>query len=655
MESNRQPNSNSVWLCENYAALCNLPSPVKPSEWTEDFRMSSPEGSAKIGKFRLLPWQFEPLDALIEADVRGVCLQWAAQLTGKTELALSAIGYFIQHRPRPTLTIEPTLEMATTFSKDRLGTMIRDTPGLKLLVREPRSREGAPGSTVLHKVFPGGHWTAIGANAPSGLASRPIGFVVAEEVDRWEPSAGKEGDPFALALVRTESFPDAVWLMSSTPTVRGASRIEAEFEQTDKRQWFVACPECCHDFIMGWEHVKWPGPKNPKHPALEHEPHNAYLECPECRRELSDEQRISMVQKGEWRATAPFKGVRGYQLNGMVTLFAAHKGFRSRLHEMADSFLRAKKGGIQTLKVWTNTFLAQTWEEEGDKPTAPEVLYHRREDYSANGEIILPQRCVVLAVGADVQADRIEGEIIGVGDGEETWGIEYKVFRGNISQWALWDEFDQWIQSRFKHVSGAELQPAVVAIDSGHNSKMVYAFAQRCRPRAVIAVKGVGAGGMPWIVGSKTRSRLKLLKVDTQKELIYSRSKLIDHGPGYMHLPMSYTLEWFQQLTSERMTTRWKSGIPERHFVQDGRNEALDARVYAMAGIEILRPNYRKLAQRLPAAESEPKTTPIAAPVQEAHEPEPMVAEPKTPTRRQPTYTEHILKKRQRSRGWLTV
>ncbi len=47
----------------------------------------------------------------------------------------------------------------------------------------------------------------IGANAPSGLASRPISFVVAEEVDRWEASPAGKRRSFRLALVRTEKFP----------------------------------------------------------------------------------------------------------------------------------------------------------------------------------------------------------------------------------------------------------------------------------------------------------------------------------------------------------------------------------------------------------------------------------------------------------------
>lgn len=568
-----------------HAALLELPSPMLPSEWADQYRMLSREANSKGGKFQSLPWQREPIDALINPEVQGVVMQWASQVTGKTETVNNATGYFIQHRPRPILNIQYSLEMAHTWSKDRLAPMLRDTPILRGLVRDSKSRLDGEASTMLHKTFPGGRITIVGSNAAAGLASRPIGFVQGDEIDRWEPSAGKEGDPWSLAMVRTESFPDAVWMMTSTPTIKGVSRIEKEMEHSDKRMWFVPCAQCGHWFVIQWKDVRWP----------EGEPENAVIECPGCHVNLSDEERIEMVSKGEWRATAPFTGIRGYLLNGIVALFKVKRGFKNRLHQAAVGFLKAKKGGAQTLKVWTNTFLAETWEEAFDKPTSPEVLYARREDYE-----ILPERCVVLSVGADVQADRIEGEISGWGEGEESWGIEHRVFRGNIAQWSIWNEFDAWIQSRFKHVSGHELSPAIVAIDSAHNGKMVYAFAQRCTPRAVVAIRGVGMGGMPWVTGSRTRSRLKLAKVNTAKEIIYSRLKLIDHGPGYCHFPEGYTMDWFQQLVSERMETRYKSGIPERHFDAHGnRNEALDMRVYAMAGIEILRPNYHKIARGL--------------------------------------------------------
>lgn len=46
----------------------------------------------------------------------------------------------------------------------------------------------------MKKNFPGGHITIVGANSATGLASRPIKVLLADEVDRYPASAGTEGD-----------------------------------------------------------------------------------------------------------------------------------------------------------------------------------------------------------------------------------------------------------------------------------------------------------------------------------------------------------------------------------------------------------------------------------------------------------------------------
>lgn len=582
-----------------------------------------------------------------DPDVQLTVLCWASQVCGKTQVIASIIGRKIDREPVPMLMVFPTLDLASGWAKKRFDTMVRDTPVLASKVRD-----SATTSTVLSKIFPGANLTLAGANAPSGLSSNPISDVYATEIDRFPPSAGEEGDPWSIAWKRTETFPNAFGLMESSPTIKGISRIEAELDETDFNKWFIPCLECGNDFVLMWKDVRWPGPDNEERPAPEIEPENAYVKCPDCGALFNDSQRMEMVKRGQWRPTKPFKGKRGYWLNGLVCLLAKKRGFKNRLHQFVADFLSAKTKGAMTMKTWVNTFCAESFEEAGDRPTAPEVLYARREEYENDEEgIILPERCVLLAVGADVQSDRIEAEIVGFGVGEETWGIEYRIFRGNIEQWSVWDEFDAWTQSKFRHVSGHVLQPAAVAVDSGHKPKMVNAFVRRCSPRAVFSVRGTGYSGIPWVTRSKTQ-KIALVKVNVAKEAVYARLNLIDHGPGYMHTPATYTLEWFQQLTSERLVTHYKFGVPYKMFEANGRNEALDARVYAMAAVELLRPNYRKLARRL-AVERDEHADPAEGPQPESTPAQPAIAQPqpKPLTAHTPTTVRRIFS-RGRS-GWM--
>jgi len=529
------------------------------------------------------------MDSVLDPTVERVVLMWASQ-TGKTETINNIVGFHIDWKPSPILVLQPTLEMAETWSKDRLAPMLRDTPRMKGKVEDPRSRDA--NNTILHKRFPGGHITSCGANSAASLASRPIRVVICDEVDRYPLSAGTEGDPVALAYKRADTFSDSVLFMTSTPTIRGASRVEREFELTDRKMFFVPCPNCDQFQTLKWSQVKWD------------EPQNAYYECEKCEAHITDKQRVAMVQKGEWRSTTKFTGKRGYWINGIYSPFAAKKGFKNRLHQMVVDFLDAKAKGRETLKVWTNTFLAETWEDEAQVGPAPEAIYSRREDYSrpntegGNPVVLIPKECVVLVGFGDVQQDRIEFGVVGAGVGEELWIIEHRVFMGNVERWDLWNEVDEFIQRKWVHVSGTPLALSAAGFDTGHKSKIVQAFIRRCRPRKVFATKGIGTSGVPWVSRSR-KQPIFLLRVNTAKEAIYSRLNLEEFGPGYIHVPLSVDLAFVGQMVSERVVTRFRFGMPVKTFEEHGRNEALDILVGSLAMLDILRPNYNKLSQNL--------------------------------------------------------
>ena len=225
-------------------ATLKPPPELTLSQWADRYRMLSAESSAEPGRWHTdkAPYQREIMDAIGDARIRRVVIMCAAQL-GKTELLLNILGYFMAYAPAPILVMQPTLDMGQTFSKDRLAPMIRDTPVLRGLV-DVKSRYA--GNTILKKNFPGGHITIVGANSATGLASRPIKVLLADEVDRYPGSAGTEGDPLSLAQKRQTTFWDKKTVMVSTPVIKGHSRIETEYNQSTREEWNVPCPECGH-------------------------------------------------------------------------------------------------------------------------------------------------------------------------------------------------------------------------------------------------------------------------------------------------------------------------------------------------------------------------------------------------------------------------
>ena len=212
------------------------PKRLSVSEWADEYRYLSAEASAEPGKWRTdrAEYQRGMMDAFSDPKIHTVVVMSSAQI-GKTELLNNIVGYFVDQDPSPMLMLQPTLEMGNTWSKDRLSPMIRDTRTLTDKISDSKARDS--GNTILHKTFQGGHITIAGANSPASLASRPVRVVLADEVDRYPQSAGAEGDPLSLAFKRTTTFWNRKRMVVSTPTVKGVSRIEMAYEESDKRRY----------------------------------------------------------------------------------------------------------------------------------------------------------------------------------------------------------------------------------------------------------------------------------------------------------------------------------------------------------------------------------------------------------------------------------
>lgn len=579
-------------IARRCAARLEPPPILTVTEWADEYRFLSQESSAQRGKYRssVTPYAKEPMNDAGDMAVQSVCLMFASQ-TGKTEILNNVAGYFIQADPAPIMVVQPTVELGESWSKERLVPMVRDTPVLTGLVKDPKSRDS--GNTIRMKSFPGGNIAIVGANAPSGLAGRPRRVVLLDEVDRFPPSAGSEGDPCALAIRRTESYWNSVIYMTSTPTIKGASRIESEYEQTDKRRWFCPCPDCGHEQELKWAQVKWD----------KDAPETARYECEKCNSRWDDVKRLRAIQSGRWKATAPFHGKRGYYLNGIASPFRAKKGFKSRLHQMAAGFLEAKRGGQESLKTWTNTFLAETFEESFEGVDHSKVIT-RCEKYSAQA----PAGVVVLTAGIDVQGDRVEMEVVGHGIGEETWGIANVVLYGNFDLPDLQKQLDDALDRDYQHENGDMVRVVAAAIDTRHKTKSVRQYCKSRAARRVYAVMGTPIQGAA-IVSPRFNKFFRMwtysIGTDGLKDSLYSRLQIEDVGPRYCHFPLApdYNEEFFKQLTAEVVKHKYERGQLRRVYVKTReRNEALDKRVYALAAFEILRPNMDALMARQKAA-----------------------------------------------------
>lgn len=571
--------NNTLRLFRDIVKRVAPPPKLTVSQWADRSRRLSSESSAEPGQWRTdrAPYQRGILDAICDNQVETVVVMSSAQV-GKTEILLNSIGYFIDYDPAPIMLVQPTLEMAQAFSKDRLAPMLRDSPALRGKVKDAKSRDS--GNTMLHKTFPGGHITMAGANSPASLASRPIRVVLCDEVDRYPASAGTEGDPVSLVSKRTTTFWNRKRILVSTPTIKGASRIEAAYNESSMEQWCLPCPSCEEYQPLTWGQIRF---------------EDVTLRCKFCGFHHSETE--WKAGKGKWIPQKENKKVRGFHLNELASPW-------KRWDTIVKEFLEAKAGGVEQLQVWVNTSLGETWEEQGDQ-VEEDTLGKRRETYEAD----IPDGVLVLTAGVDVQGDRLEVEVVGWGAGKESWGIKYHQIIGDPSQPGVWKDLDEFLARVWRRQDGYGMTIACTCIDSGgHHTTEVYRFCKAREHRRIFAIKGKGGNGIPFIGRMSRTPREKcalfILGVDSGKETVMSRLKQEFEGsPGYCHFPRNenrgYDEDYFRGLTSEKRVIRFHKGVPRVEWVKKSgvRNEPLDLRNYATAALEIVNPDLDKLAE----------------------------------------------------------
>ena len=569
------------------------------AEWSER-NVVLPKGTTpEPGPWRntRAPYLVEIMEALSATDpTRLVSVMTGAQM-GKTSLGNNWLGYVIDQDPAPTMFVLPTVDIAKDVSKERLAPMVAATACLKAKVEDSKSRDSA--STILNKRFPGGRLLLRGANSAAGLASVPIEKLYLDEVDRYPMDVDGEGDPVGLALKRTITFPRRKILETSTPVDLSTSRIWRGYQASDKRRYWVPCPDCGGFFLIEWGLIQFERSEDYK---LIGEP---WLECPHCKARVEEKSKPAMLEAGKWVAEAPeVKDHAGFWINGLYSPWNAWR-------DIVVEFLAARaERNVAMLKLWTNTILAEPWDDAAGEALDPGSLIRRAEKLDP-----LPEEVLVLTAGADVQDDRLEIIVKGWGIGRESWTLDSWVIPGSPALGSVWDSLDAHLARKFNRADGAELGIVSTCIDSGgHFTQAVYDYVKPRMGRRIFAVKGSNQQGRPIIergYGRKAGGKLPifLIGTDTAKEDIFHRLGIDEEGPGFCHFSDRLDLEYYRQLTAEKLVKKYERGREVRKWVKRrDRNEALDCEVYALAAMNILNPDFVALAKK-----SEPKEKPKKA------------------------------------------
>ncbi len=538
------------------------PANIPLAEWIESNIHLPQTASATPGRMRLWAYQRGICQAIDDPNIERVTVLKSARV-GYTQLLSGIIASYCANQPCPILAVQPTADDARDYAVD-LEALFEASPVLRGILSDEADETGR--STMLNRKFPGGSLKFLAAKSPRNLRRHTAKILLLDEIDGYEVS--QEGDPIALAEMRTLTFRDRKIIAGSTPVFDfgPATRL---YEKSDKRVFEVPCP-CCGEFSeVAWTDIRW----------TEGDPDSAHWACPKNGCIVEERQKPAMVTGGRWRAIAPHvKGHAGFKINALVS-----PHHNARWSKLVAEFLEAKKSP-ETLQTFTNLVLGEPWKTEGEDLDEHE-LWGRREPFTLSE---MPKDVLFLTCGVDCQDDRLEVVIMGHGR-TDLFVLDHRVIWGAIDGDAVWQDLDSLLRERWKHPLGGTIGIDACAVDSGDggHTDLVHGFTRPRFGRRVVSIKGVPGFSRPFLQRSGSKGApLWLVGSDAVKSQLFNRLSRVDG------IRFSETLEpiYFEQLTSERRVVRYTHGKPAARFdrIKGKRAETLDATVYAWATRQII-------------------------------------------------------------------
>lgn len=526
--------------------------------------------------------------------------------THNSDIMNNVLGRYAHLDPCAVMMIQPTIELAQDYSKSRISPMIRDTKVLSQVFYETKSEDGSKTrdgkNTILSKLFPGGRLIMCGANSPAGLASRPVRVLLADEVDRFPDSAGTEGDPVDLAAKRMTTFWNRVMGLFSTPTNEGSSRIDVEYQTGTQEEWQHECPNCGEYHLirhteMECETEEHKDAKGRKIVIVS----DVKWRCPDCGSTFSEDEMRKVPQKYISKNPAALhNGIRSFFVNGFTSPWLT---WNDIMREWLES-----KGDPTREKVVMNTRFGESYAQQGAFEDYQQFI-RRREKYGAD----LPDGVLLLTGAVDTQDNRLEYEITGWGYGEECWGICKGVILGQPDNKATWDALDAVLDKVYRFKNGTGLKVARAFIDSGgHYTSKVYEYCEKNFSKQRFAIKGTaGTPGIPlnYKIGKASGSKIPLvmLGVDDGKQQVMNRLAIDEPGAKYFHFPLDeeflgtrgYDELYFKGIISEHKKKVKRKGVIHEIWEPTAgvRNEPLDLRVYNLACMNSIHPDWDRLAE----------------------------------------------------------
>lgn len=367
------------------------PEDITPTEWADRYRILGAEVARISGQYRSdrVPYARGIMDALGDLEHREVYFQKPVQCGG-SELGRNWLAWTIDIDPGPTMVVFPSQDACRETIEERIVPMLRDCPRLARLKtgNEHDIRKGVI-KLLSCSIYTG--WSG----SPQALASRPIRYLLLDEMDKFQVWRGVEADAASLARDRTLTYLHKRKVFGlSTPTIPEGAIAKAVAACGDIRDYCIRCVACERLQVPKWEQVSWAGMEGGDEDALKE--NRRALEAREIEAVYAchfDDCDAEMVQADFWRGVKagawvsegyaagehPKSESLGFRLSGLCSPWLG-------VQRLAMEFQAAKLEGMGALQNFWNAFLGLPFfDSEGQGDAATEITQQRIWELAADG------------------------------------------------------------------------------------------------------------------------------------------------------------------------------------------------------------------------------------------------------------------------------
>jgi phage terminase large subunit GpA-like protein len=488
-----------------------------------------------------------------DESVRTITSPKGAQI-GYTTFMGNAMSWAVCEDPGPVMYITSTAENAQSWGEREWLPRIDLCPPLKKLV---------PGNRDMVKKTEQHFLTAtvklVGAQSDNNLKSRPIRYLLCDEVDTWP-------DGFlGQAEARTLSYRGIDKIVRGSTCTSEEGAIWLAWLRSTQHQWHVPCPHCGkYQVLSFFDHIKWPA----HHRDLlgkwdiESVRRDTHGQCIDCGGIWKPSQQRDIIRAGEAVSTNPHASPTDKGLH-IPSLLSPTLSWG----DLAALWLRKKDepGGRED---FFNQYLGLPWSRDDFRVTEDKLLAARRQDY-------LLKQCPVHPAAVILCADP--------GERMTHWSVY--AFQKDGTQWLIDYGTVHTIEDLIPLAAGLEypiqqstkrVRVTKGLIDSGYATERVY---RTCRASRGLFSPSKGSSaefGQP--VASGKIAAFPMLTLYTYVDNIAKNSLYLDalsrRVDPLIWWPANVGQDWVdghagQEIRSKQVSNRtikfWKP-LPNDHF-----------------------------------------------------------------------------------------